>query len=110
MKNPNTLVRSQLSLYQIYFQLTPKPNLSFELSFHILSFEDKLLCQFARQLTNDPGYAGKDSQINILRQNGFDDRSILDATLVIAYFNFVNRIVLALDVQPEADAGEGFKY
>lgn len=75
-----------------------------------LSFEDKLLCQFARQLTNDPGYAGKDSQINILRQNGFDDRSILDATLVIAYFNFVNRIVLALDVQPEADAGEGFKY
>lgn len=75
-----------------------------------LSFEDKLLCKFARQLTNEPGNADKISQINILRQNGFDDRSILDATLVIAYFNFVNRIVLALDVQPEADAGEGFKY
>lgn len=75
-----------------------------------LSLKDKFLCQFAEQLTNDPGNAGKDSQINILRQNGFDDRSILDATLVIAYFNFVNRIVLALDVQPEWDAGEGFKY
>lgn len=75
-----------------------------------LSLKDKLLCQFAQELTNDPGNTGKESQIKILRQNGFDDRSILDATLVIAYFNFVNRIVLALDVQPENDAGEGFKY
>lgn len=45
-----------------------------------------------------------------LRQGGFDDRAILDATLVVAYFNFVNRIVLALEVQIEEKAGEGYKY
>ncbi len=41
---------------------------------------------------------------------GFDDRSVLDATLVIGYFNFVNRIVLSLGVTLEEDKGEGYKY
>ena len=39
----------------------------------------------------------------------FSDREILDATLVISYFNFVNRNVLALGVELEEDPS-GFNY
>lgn len=75
-----------------------------------LSTEEMALCHFAKELTRDPVNAGRTSCIDPLRDFGFDDRMILDATLVIAYFNFVNRIVLALGVQPESDAGNGFNY
>jgi len=77
-----------------------------------LSKKDLILCGYAVLLTKDPAGFGSGSKLqnSILRDAGFDDRSILDATLVVAYFNFVNRIVLALDVQPETDAGEGYKY
>lgn len=77
-----------------------------------LSEKDLILCAYAKLLTCDPAGFGSGSHLQnaILRGAGFDDRSILDATMVIAYFNFVNRIVLALDVQPEADAGQGYKY
>lgn len=75
-----------------------------------LSSKDTRLCAFAWEITLDPGKTGRERLIADLRQAGFDDRAILDATLVVAYFNFVNRIVLALDVQPENDAGEGYKY
>jgi len=75
-----------------------------------LSAKDIHLCAFAWSITRDPGKTGRETLIEDLRQSGFDDRAILDATLVVAYFNFVNRIVLALDVQPEKDAGEGYKY
>ncbi len=44
-----------------------------------------------------------------LRATGMDDRGVLDATLVVSYFNFVNRMVLALDVELEEDAG-GYRY
>ncbi len=36
-----------------------------------------------------------------LRDAGFDDRAVLDAVLVVAYFSFVNRIALLLGVQVE---------
>ena len=36
-----------------------------------------------------------------LRQHGFDDRAIHDATQVIAYFNYINRVADALGVEPE---------
>lgn len=39
--------------------------------------------------------------VHELRAAGFDDRAILDATLTIAYFSFVNRIVLLLGVELE---------
>jgi alkylhydroperoxidase family enzyme len=34
---------------------------------------------------------------------GFDDRAILDAALTVAYFSFVNRLVLLLGVEVEKD-------
>lgn len=38
-----------------------------------------------------------------LRRAGFDDRAIHDATAVVAYFNYINRIADALDVDLEAE-------
>jgi alkylhydroperoxidase family enzyme len=39
--------------------------------------------------------------IDSLREHGFDDRAIHDATQVIAYFNYINRIADALHVEQE---------
>jgi alkylhydroperoxidase family enzyme len=39
--------------------------------------------------------------IDTLRRHGFDDRAIHDATQVIAYFNYINRIADALHVEQE---------
>lgn len=38
-----------------------------------------------------------------LRNTGLDDRAISDATQVIAYFNYINRIAdgLGVDLEPE---------
>ena len=36
-----------------------------------------------------------------LRAVGLDDRAIHDATQVIAYFNYINRVADALGVEPE---------
>lgn len=38
-----------------------------------------------------------------LRRHGFDDRAIHDATQVVAYFNYINRIADALHVDLEPD-------
>ncbi len=39
--------------------------------------------------------------IEALRRHGFDDRAIHDATHVIAYFNYINRIADGLHVEQE---------
>jgi len=74
-----------------------------------LSPKEQLLCTFARDLTISPE-ASKEESIAILRQAGWDDRSILDATLVIAYFNFVNRIVLSLGLDINEAEIKGYTY
>lgn len=45
------------------------------------------------------------SDVESLRRHGLDDRAILDAALTVAYFSFVNRIVLLLGVELEPDHG-----
>lgn len=71
---------------------------------------DHLWIEYARKLTAEPHSTGIDNIIQQLKNEGADDRSILDATLVIAYFNFVNRIILGLGVELETDGGKGYKY
>jgi alkylhydroperoxidase family enzyme len=39
--------------------------------------------------------------IDRLRAAGFDDRAIHDATQIVAYFNYINRIAAGLGVEPE---------
>ncbi len=74
-----------------------------------LSEEDVALCNYAEKLSEPTATSNYESDIDALRHSGLDDRTILDATLVIAYFNFVNRIVLGLGVEVETDVG-GYNY
>lgn len=74
-----------------------------------LSGIDKLLCNYAWELTKNPEKETEKTFLTPLKQLELDDRAILDATLVIAYFNFVNRIVLSLGVSLEENSG-GYKY
>ena len=69
-----------------------------------------MLCEFAESLTINPGLSNEIDQTKLLREVGLSDNGILDATLVVAYFNFVNRIVLSLKVEIESDSGTGYKY
>lgn len=70
---------------------------------------DESLCELAWQLTRIPGIS-TNGILKKLKGLGLDDRAILDATLVIAYFNFVNRIVLGLGVESESNESKGYNY
>lgn len=74
-----------------------------------LSAEDRLLCDLAWDLTENPTEIS-DGRIMKLKKHGFSDRAILDATLIISYFNFVNRVVMGLGVEADAEEVEGYKY
>jgi len=75
-----------------------------------LSERERNLCEFASNLTLHPDDAFQTDPTLPLKSAGLTDNAILDATLVVAYFNFVNRIVLALGVDLEEDSGIGFNY
>ncbi|MCF6168015.1 MAG: hypothetical protein L3J55_05625 [Lutibacter sp.] len=45
-----------------------------------------------------------------LKELELSDSAILDATLVVSYFNFVNRMVTGLGVAIEQDGGGGYSY
>jgi uncharacterized peroxidase-related enzyme len=73
-----------------------------------LMSREMALCIFAEKLTKEP--LKENNFAEELRTSGFNDEAILDAVLVTAYFNFVNRIVLALGVESEIEEGSGYKY
>lgn len=75
-----------------------------------LASEDMVLCVFAESLTKNQVSQDYDNSINELKKAGFSDKAILDASLVVSYFNFVNRMVLSLGVELESDKGENYKY
>jgi uncharacterized peroxidase-related enzyme len=60
------------------------------------------LCAFAEKLTRTPAAMTR-ADLALLREHGFDDRAIHDATQVVAYFNSINRVADALDVDLEPD-------
>lgn len=43
------------------------------------------------------------ADLDALRAHGLDDRALHDATQVVAYFNYINRIADALHVELEPD-------
>lgn len=75
-----------------------------------LNERQTLLCDFAERLTCFPEQFNDDSVINAMKENDFSDSAILDATLVISYFNFVNRIVLSLGVETNDAERHGYKF
>ena len=64
------------------------------------------IVRHADKLTSAPS-AMTESDLGELRAVGLSDRDILDLTLIVGYFNFVNRIALGLgiDYTPEESGG-----
>ena len=60
----------------------------------------RALCAYAEKLTLRPAEMGA-GDVDALRAAGFDDRGVHDATQVISYFNYINRVADALGVPYE---------
>ena len=67
-----------------------------------LSDGDRALCRFAQRLTASPAKM-QQTHILDLREAGFDDVAIHDASQIASYFNYINRIADSLNVDLEAD-------
>lgn len=70
---------------------------------------ERALVAYARKLTLQPTTMGS-GDVKALRSAGFNDEEILMASLTAAYFNFVNRLVLGLGVELEAQVRAPYKY
>lgn len=70
---------------------------------------DVAMLEHAIKLTRAPASSVADD-VQALREVGFDDREILEVTQIVAYFNFVNRLVLGLGVRDEAAGAGGYRY
>jgi uncharacterized peroxidase-related enzyme len=62
-----------------------------------ISGQDRVMLDFVTQLTRDATRIAI-SDHDRLRQVGFDDRGILQITLIAAWFNYINRVADALGV------------
>jgi uncharacterized peroxidase-related enzyme len=70
---------------------------------------NKALLAYAAKLTLDPKDITSDD-ISDLREAGLEDREILRANLIAAYFNFSNRISLGLGVELEKGKTRTYRY
>lgn len=75
-----------------------------------LSERQSELCRFARHLTLHPGAHETSDYTTPLWEYDLTDAGILDAILVVSYFNFVNRVVLGTGLEPDEDEIKGYKY
>lgn len=75
-----------------------------------LSTRELVLCSFANLLSVRPEAYADEKYFGPMKKIGLTDNGILDATLVVSYFNFVNRMVLALGLEAEEDELKGYKY
>jgi len=62
-----------------------------------ISDAERVMCEYVVQLTKDatkihPGFHER------LRAGGFDDKAILQITLIASWFNYINRVADALGV------------
>lgn len=64
--------------------------------------QDAALCAYAVKLTRTPSEMAE-SDVEALRAVGLDDVAIHDAVQVIAYFNYINRVADAVDVELEPE-------
>jgi uncharacterized protein YciW len=62
--------------------------------------QDRAMLDYAAKLTHSPHQVGE-SDIQSLRDVGFDDTGILDICQVVSYYNYVNRLADGLGVQLE---------
>jgi uncharacterized peroxidase-related enzyme len=65
-----------------------------------ISAQDRAMLDYVIKLTKDATKVWKDD-IDGLRAAGFDDRGILQITLIASWFNYINRVADALGVGRE---------
>ena len=65
------------------------------------------IVRYAEKLTMAPG-AMTESDLGELRAEGLTDKDILDLTLIVGYFNFVNRIAMGLGVEFSDEEKSGY--
>lgn len=65
-----------------------------------LNETDRALCAYAEKLTQQPAAMGE-ADVSQLRAAGLDDVAIHDATQIIGFFNYINRVADALGVERE---------
>lgn len=65
-----------------------------------LGDRNRVLLDFAKKLTLSPKDMEK-ADIEKLREHGFEDRDILDAAQLTGYFNYSNRVMDSLGINPE---------
>jgi len=62
-----------------------------------ISDQDRTMLDYVVKLTKDATRCSPEDHAR-LRQAGFDDRGILQITLIAAWFNYINRVADALGV------------
>lgn len=62
-----------------------------------LSEADRVMLEYVEQLTRDATRITPDDHAR-LHNAGFDDRAILQITLIASWFNYINRVADALGV------------
>jgi len=62
-----------------------------------ISEQDRVMLEYVEMLTKDATRIGKGDHER-LRAAGFDDKGILQITLIAAWFNYINRVADALGV------------
>jgi uncharacterized peroxidase-related enzyme len=63
----------------------------------LISREERVMLDYVVQLTRDATRIERDDHER-LRAVGFDDRGILQITLIASWFNYINRVADALGV------------
>ncbi len=71
--------------------------------------EERSMLQYCTKLTRTPE-AMEQGDVVRLREAGFEDSEILDINLITSYFNFVNRVVLGLNVELEDEEQRKYRY
>jgi uncharacterized peroxidase-related enzyme len=65
-----------------------------------VSEQDRVMLDYAAQLTRDATRIGPEDHAR-LRAAGFDDKAVLQITLIASWFNYINRVADALGVGRE---------
>ena len=65
-----------------------------------LTARERAILDYAVKLTKHPTEAGR-NDLESLRQLGLSDVELVDAVHCIGYFNFINRVLDGLGVDPE---------
>ncbi|MGB2957947.1 MAG: peroxidase-related enzyme [Bacteroidota bacterium] len=73
-----------------------------------LSPGERCMLEYAARLTGEPS-TDHSPRVQLLKDHGFTEEAILQMTLIVGYFNFVNRIANGLGVELERYWGrDGF--